>query len=244
MTRASLKSTAKLDDRIWRKLKQLKQLHYLSLNFKLMTLKGIEGLEQLRELELTCDAFDLTPIARLPHLNHLVLDKCFNLLDLEPIAFMSLEYLEIRSCHGLATLKDIRLMATLKTLIVHGNNRLLDTAFLRYLINLKRLDLQDSNKLVLVDGMGDYKCLEYLNVSGSFIRGVKSLPKGLKILEMERGLHIRKIEAMNCMSLHRVDLFDMKLEFVSLRLCLNLIDITGIKNLKLLDLAHCPVQNI
>ncbi|KAJ3261129.1 hypothetical protein HK103_006438 [Boothiomyces macroporosus] len=380
MTRASLKTRAKLDSSIWRTLKQLQHLHYLKLDVTMMNLRGIEGLERLEELELTCKASDLTPIGRLPHLRTLVLDKCFNLLDLEPIAFMSLESLKISNCHGLTTLNDIRLMTTLKELIINGNNRILDTEFLKYLVHLKTLDLKDSNKLVLIDGMSDYLELEYLDISGSLVRGVKSIPQTIKILRMERcenlysfrcisnvtqldvckcigmrtldlaiaselrtldcsgsyslsaipgiqlavnlfrldlsgtaipeldlvwleklsvlkiidcieltrlnlpssleelaidgctrlqdfnsiantklktlsvsnthitnldfirGLDIKSIVAMNCLGLCHVDLFDADLDFVNFRLCLNLLTVDGFKNLKTIDVTHCPLN--
>ncbi|KAJ3323383.1 hypothetical protein HDV06_001903 [Boothiomyces sp. JEL0866] len=186
MTRAGLKSRANLDSNIWRTIRQLKNLCFLKLDVNLRSLKGIEGLETLQELELTCEALDLTPIARLQHLRTLVLDKCCNLLNVEPIAFMSLEYLKIINCHGLTSLQDIRLMTTLKQLVINGSNRMWDISFLKYLVNLQLLDLKDSNNLLLIDGLGDYKCLEYLDISGSVVRAVGNIPDSVKILQMER----------------------------------------------------------
>lgn len=171
-------------------LTQLKNLQVTRTGLK--SLKGIEGLTQLKKLDLRQNELkSLAGIEGLTQLKELRLDygRLTSLKGIESLT--NLKYLDAPN-NRLKSAKEIRYLKHLKQLDLN-NNRLTEVEGIRYLKNLKGFDLSN-NRLTDIDGIKGLEKVVAFGVTNNQIRRIPELRRGQYLMMDFKGNNLSEGE--------------------------------------------------
>lgn len=175
-------------------LEDLEHLKKLTIDrsWDLESLAGIEGLTQLKNLQVTRTGLkSLKGIEGLTQLKELRLDygRLTSLKGIESLK--NLKYLDAPN-NRLKSAKEIRYLKHLKQLDLN-NNRLTEVEGIRYLKNLKGFDLSN-NRLTDIDGIKGLEKVVAFGVTNNQIRRIPELRRGQYLMMDFKGNNLSEGE--------------------------------------------------